>query len=455
VDSWVRQYSPSNNKRNANPHRGAFLHGSNSRPRDNPNKLSRLALSNGTPMIHVSIQYRVGALGFASSLDLSTESHRNLHPSHLPASGNYGLIDQRNAFLWIQKHIQSFGGDPNSITAFGISAGSASIHYHILSNDPPFDRAILMSGAAPVLGPLPTQLFDQAWEEMCSSLNLSSLSISEKLEKLRSLDPMTILKNYTRAPMGPMADGVFLLLKWDVFAKQKGNRCKSIILGDTKHDGIIVDYISSNISQPIFLSNISKIFTSSTLGIGELDTFLSYFNIHKDAMSTESYREALRYFFSVLIFQYPNLCIARSFSGKVYLYHFDELSVTEGMTKGLSYHGQCAMYLFQNHNEELPDSHVKLAVEMGKTWMAFASRESRPWEEFGRKERFRRFGGGEGKSVLVDVRNDSGRDYDWLEWLDGNREATRSLFIFAMEMVECKLLKQGQLETATVESARI
>jgi len=100
---------------------------------------------------------------------------------------------------------------------------------------------------------------------------------------------------------------------------------------------------------------------------------------------------------------------------------------------------------------------VKIAVEMGKIWTAFASGKSKPWEEFGVRERFKRFGSGSGngESVVTDVKGDGERDYGYLEWLDGHREETRKLFVFSMEMVECKLLKQGVLEIVTGELARM
>ena len=70
----------------------------------------------GHPVICVAIQYRLGWLGFLASKDFEEEQE---HYENGLGPGNWGIIDQRNAFLWIKKDISSFGGDPNNVTAFG------------------------------------------------------------------------------------------------------------------------------------------------------------------------------------------------------------------------------------------------------------------------------------------------------------------------------------------------
>jgi carboxylesterase type B len=70
----------------------------------------------GTPVICVGIQYRLGWLGFLASNDFEEETE---HYENGLGPGNWGIIDQRNAFLWIKKNISAFGGDPNNVTAFG------------------------------------------------------------------------------------------------------------------------------------------------------------------------------------------------------------------------------------------------------------------------------------------------------------------------------------------------
>lgn len=88
-------------------------------------------------VVVVTFNYRLGALGF---LSLSREE----------ALGNAGLKDNVLALKWVQQNIAKFGGDPRRVTIFGESAGSALVHFHILSpmSAGLFVRAIAMSGTA-------------------------------------------------------------------------------------------------------------------------------------------------------------------------------------------------------------------------------------------------------------------------------------------------------------------
>jgi len=78
------------------------------------------ALMAAEGVVVVTFNYRAGLFGFLAHPALSRESEHGV-------SGNYGLLDQIAALKWVQENIAEFGGDAKRITAFGVSAGSASI----------------------------------------------------------------------------------------------------------------------------------------------------------------------------------------------------------------------------------------------------------------------------------------------------------------------------------------
>jgi para-nitrobenzyl esterase len=96
----------------------------------------------GGDVIVVTINYRIGALGFLAHPALTAESPTN-------ASGNYGLMDQQYALQWVHRNIAAFGGNPRRVTIAGESAGGISVHAHMASPGAAglFHRAIVESGA--------------------------------------------------------------------------------------------------------------------------------------------------------------------------------------------------------------------------------------------------------------------------------------------------------------------
>jgi para-nitrobenzyl esterase len=104
-------------------------------------------------VVLVTLNYRLGVMGFFSHPELSKES-----PHH--GSGNYGLLDQLAALTWVKRNIAQFGGDPDNVTLFGESAGaidaarlmasplSAGLFRRVISESgPAFEQARSLSEA--------------------------------------------------------------------------------------------------------------------------------------------------------------------------------------------------------------------------------------------------------------------------------------------------------------------
>lgn len=115
-------------------HGGGFTQGSGHQPGYDGTRLARRGV------VTVTINYRLGALGFMTHPALSDESPHG-------SSGNYAVLDQIAALKWVQENISSFGGDPENVTIFGESAGGTSVY--LLTATPLakglFHRAILES----------------------------------------------------------------------------------------------------------------------------------------------------------------------------------------------------------------------------------------------------------------------------------------------------------------------
>jgi para-nitrobenzyl esterase len=118
-------------------HGGGFTIGSGG-----DNAYDGRVLSESTGSVVVSLNYRLGPLGFLALPELASESTEH------PSAGDYGLEDQRAALEWVKANIAAFGGDPSRVTLFGESAGGISTCMQVVSplSKGLFQRAIIQSG---------------------------------------------------------------------------------------------------------------------------------------------------------------------------------------------------------------------------------------------------------------------------------------------------------------------
>ena len=208
-------------------HGGAFLHGCGAEKEFDGEQFAR----NG--VILVTINYRVGALGFFAHPDLAAENPEGL-------SGNYGIYDQIAALTWCRQNIASFGGDPDNITAAGQSAGCMSVQILISSplTEGMIRRAILQSGGG--LNGL-NRDFSQESREAVSKKLMEALGAST-IEEMRAIpgEKIAEVQCTIRAEDGlcwtPVVDGVLLTAPVDDVARAGGAHDIDYMIGSTGDD---------------------------------------------------------------------------------------------------------------------------------------------------------------------------------------------------------------------------
>ena len=150
-------------------------------------------------IIAITINYRLGIFGFMSHPELTKES-----PHH--SSGNYGLMDEHAALVWVQKNIAAFGGDPNKVTIAGESAGSESVAAQVTSplSKGLFEGAIAESGSDLGDG-LPRPLADGEQDGLKFAAKVGATSLAD----LRKMSADSLLKLSGSSHFPVVIDGYF------------------------------------------------------------------------------------------------------------------------------------------------------------------------------------------------------------------------------------------------------
>ncbi len=148
----------------------------------------------------VTINYRLGALGFLAHPALAGESAQG-------ATGNYGLMDQQAALRWVQRNIRQFGGNAHNVTIFGESAGGLSVHSQLASPQAAglFSKAIVESGAYQL-----TQQSLAAGEAAGTTFATAAGCPDQTAACLRSLPVAKILARQNGGTEAPTVDGLVL-----------------------------------------------------------------------------------------------------------------------------------------------------------------------------------------------------------------------------------------------------
>ncbi|WKY00247.1 hypothetical protein Q1695_014806 [Nippostrongylus brasiliensis] len=211
-------------------------------------------------VVVVTLQYRIGLLGFFSTGD-----------QH--CLGNFGLWDQTEALKWVKENIAYFNGDPDNITVMGQSAGGASVD--LLSICPHsrdlFHKVIPMAGNAGCSFATHDDMVEESRKFAESHGVEFTLDSAKMIESLRGLaadkfalslfESLSKSPGSTRCPCGPRIDGDFI--PKSVSELRREAPPKPMLIGCCESEGLIFTATAKPPSTSLIMEIIATLFSEA------------------------------------------------------------------------------------------------------------------------------------------------------------------------------------------------
>lgn len=147
-------------------------------------------------VVVVTLNYRLGALGFFTHASLNAESDAGV-------SGNYGILDQQGSLRWVRDNARAFGGDPARVLLFGESAGGQNTLIHLVS---PGSKGLLSSAVVQSGGIYKNTLAQSVIDMQQVVQAAGCASQPDALECMRAASMQTVVSVPTAA--GPLSRGL-------------------------------------------------------------------------------------------------------------------------------------------------------------------------------------------------------------------------------------------------------
>ena len=282
----------------------------------------QLAADNPDIMV-VSVGYRLGLMGFIDFSEVSGGEN-------FAQSGNLGLLDVLQSLKWLKQNVGKFGGDPENITLFGQSSGSALIS--LLMTVPEaqgyFKRAILQSGSVSMSMPKDKEAVKLAQ----SLLTLTGKTDMAGLMSLTSMDLQNAADKLDGALNFPERDGV-VLTSGDIYTSFAANAGNFDLLIGSNADEVNYFLAASSMSLDIYSRYVSSAYAQITdamksipvYGEAMFESAEKFIALQGDVAPVWAYSE----FLNELLFRVPAIQMAssRTGSGKTYMYYWNIPSV--------------------------------------------------------------------------------------------------------------------------------
>lgn len=312
-------------------------------------------------IVVVTMNYRLGALGWLAHPDLSAENSVNLGYN---GSGNWGIMDQQAALHWTVENIAYYGGNATSITVAGQSAGSALALGILVSSSETtglYQRVIAESGARapndPLTGSLATSHLTQEEAYTIGEKFLDALGVSS-IAEARNLSLATILNTgsqsdttfdgtvfagnqaYMNPPIWrPTIDGYNFMRSYEE-ALTTGNHVDvPILTGNNK------DESGASTSPAVDLASYTTNNTAIFEPLGLIDTFNELFPATTDAEAVEQTNNLYRNQSLISTWSWANAWTAGGAQSNVYTYYWNH--APPGQDQG-AFHGSELNYVLDN-----------------------------------------------------------------------------------------------------------
>ncbi|GJE92623.1 carotenoid ester lipase precursor [Phanerochaete sordida] len=231
----------------------------------------------GTPVVYVSMNYRLSAFGFLAGQEVKDAG-----------VGNLGLQDQRQALRWVQQYIPAFGGDPTKVTIWGESAGAISVALQLLAHNGAaeglFRGAFMQSGSPTPVGDVARGQAD--YDALVARTGCAPAR--DTLQCLRGVPFAALLAAVDASPSitsrqslalawMPRADGVFLADDPQVLVQQGRVADVPFVTGDCDDEGTIFALSNLNITTDTQLRAYLAEFFLPHASAAQLDTLLALY----------------------------------------------------------------------------------------------------------------------------------------------------------------------------------
>ncbi|KAL4898094.1 Alpha/Beta hydrolase protein [Aspergillus ambiguus] len=350
-------------------HGGGFVLGANSWPQFDYTRFVQLSTEKKLPIVAVSMNYRLGVFGFLTSDELRQAGYK----------ANNGLRDQKVAMEWVQKHIEDFGGDPANVTLAGMSAGAASVTYHLNSERILFNRAIVMSGSYFLMQCLPYDVHEKNYQQAIAALGLTNASPDERVKTLLEMPGQDLIGKLPPSVLAaPAVDGD-MVSSVGSFAETadrsssvpKGKEwCKDLMIGDAQMDASIMSILMPNAKYGCAKKFITAMNTALSSHPNIAQEMLNKYGLAEDTEDEQAFAAVLNYINDISFFA-PVLTFAQGWRGNSYVYYFNEGNPWDGPWKDRAAHILDLAYLFQNFREFMTPAQQNVATAFAEDFFKF------------------------------------------------------------------------------------